>query len=1178
MFIFFLNSLLPRMGSGSSKGKQKIVSENKYVFNEDTRVDGTSKLTLDQLLEVVVERLSNHRKHGMKLTVCEQKHVDRLLRVLEIDCDELRRIKLTRNKSKPGLVIENSQLTERKLNTNVSTQTDLTSDQEPDSSESTISTDVESMKSQSTANSDGSAKAIVPLGKRRVNSHISKLQKVAQIESSDVEQDVLRSVQPKRTPRTHKLQRSSIDSNLTCSSMRSSASGLGLSVRLVGNRRGGPASPASPVSPTPGSNVSDKFLPKTHSAYNNFRPELMCSLLAELSSNLMTKSASLQGIARVAAELTQASNVSIWLKDPTKGIYLAAETEVPGSESPRAGTVEYDLVKNVVNNCFESGEDCRCDNDLPDSVSNLYCHPMLSAYSEDPSSVLVVQNHCIDFTFTSVGFMSVFGHAFDIIERVENLFHKAVQQQQKSNVMLMLASHLSVFELDSNAFVEIIGLARDVIHAERSAVYLVSDDRSEFTAHFQKSGEASIQQMQMTITADIAGEVASTGEVLIRNNIDDPVVTAVDRQTGFKTNSLIAIPITYESNVQAVAVVSNKIDGNFTQEDVELLTSFSLFTAVTLRNSLYYREMVRQKATTDMVLSTVKKVSESDIRDIDAVNRKVIEGAKELCNADRCALFMVDEEYHQLVAELQNGSTIKIPLGSGIAGTVGTTGIQENIIDAYSDVRFNAGVDRATGYRTQSILCYPIHCDGKVVAVAQLINKNDAIQRVVSFNKEDENLLKSFAAFAGITIGNARLYKFVVEAGNDAMNLFQMQSGQVNSKNTSKKIRIAAHEVIQSYKDLPIDAEAESLLGKDTFPIHSYDYRQKELIPLMIRVFEKLNLIEMYNIDRHKLFAFFATIADMYRPVPYHNISHAFDVMQTLFIFINKPFISERLRSLDILSLIIIGALHDIDHMGLNNSFHLKAETPLGILNAASGSSSVLEVHHCTLAIELLQEDRTNILDGLTPGDLKKVLKNLTHVILCTDMARHSQVAKDFNNINDYDCNNDEHRLQLMTLLTIASDVSNAFKPFDISRRWGCKIMKEFNSQGEAERNNNLPQTFKEDDMIYHRLISFCRCQVGFMRAIVLPLIQILSNKIPQLTYLVTCLEQNMTTWRKIHEECIFSYTICCDFDKGLYFRYYHKLHGFISSKRTNIKDKEGKKKMAKNSLAWVSKSPADIG
>ena len=45
---------------------------------------------------------------------------------------------------------------------------------------------------------------------------------------------------------------------------------------------------------------------------------------------------------------------------------------------------------------------------------------------------------------------------------------------------------------------------------------------------------------------------------------------------------------------------------------------------------------------------------------------------------------------------------------SGIAGHVARTGEMVNVPDAYSDSRFNASVDLATGYRTKSVLCAPL--------------------------------------------------------------------------------------------------------------------------------------------------------------------------------------------------------------------------------------------------------------------------------------------------------------------------------------------------------------------------------------------------------------------------------------------------------------------------------------
>ena len=49
-----------------------------------------------------------------------------------------------------------------------------------------------------------------------------------------------------------------------------------------------------------------------------------------------------------------------------------------------------------------------------------------------------------------------------------------------------------------------------------------------------------------------------------------------------------------------------------------------------------------------------------------------------------------------------------MPATKGLVGVAYTTKSLVNIPDAYHDDRFNPEVDLKTGYRTKSVLCYPI--------------------------------------------------------------------------------------------------------------------------------------------------------------------------------------------------------------------------------------------------------------------------------------------------------------------------------------------------------------------------------------------------------------------------------------------------------------------------------------
>ncbi|CAF4373295.1 unnamed protein product, partial [Rotaria magnacalcarata] len=56
----------------------------------------------------------------------------------------------------------------------------------------------------------------------------------------------------------------------------------------------------------------------------------------------------------------------------------------------------------------------------------------------------------------------------------------------------------------------------------------------------------------------------------------------------------------------------------------------------------------------------------------------------------------------------------------GIAGYVATTGKTLNIVDAYSDNRFNRDIDQKTGYKTKTLLCMPIMIQGNIIGVVQM--------------------------------------------------------------------------------------------------------------------------------------------------------------------------------------------------------------------------------------------------------------------------------------------------------------------------------------------------------------------------------------------------------------------------------------------------------------------------
>lgn len=139
-----------------------------------------------------------------------------------------------------------------------------------------------------------------------------------------------------------------------------------------------------------------------------------------------------------------------------------------------------------------------------------------------------------------------------------------------------------------------------------------------------------------------------------------------------------------------------------------------------------------------------------------AATENIISETCRILNCDRATIFTLDEATNEIVLCVAEGAkNIRLPVGQGIAGSVASTGETINIVDAYSDPRFSDASDKATGYRTTTILCMPIkNLEGNIVGVLQAINKKDG-----SFSQTDEEVMDLMATQSGIAVQNANIYR-----------------------------------------------------------------------------------------------------------------------------------------------------------------------------------------------------------------------------------------------------------------------------------------------------------------------------------------------------------------------------------------------------------------------------------
>src|SRR5438270_11750993 len=137
-------------------------------------------------------------------------------------------------------------------------------------------------------------------------------------------------------------------------------------------------------------------------------------------------------------------------------------------------------------------------------------------------------------------------------------------------------------------------------------------------------------------------------------------------------------------------------------------------------------------------------------RDVGTVTRRVRDAA-------RARIFIVERARAEIWSKVALGTgagEIRQAIGVGIAGTVAATGERINIADAYEDPRFNPEPDHRTGYRTKTLLTFPMTGqNGRVIGVFQVVNKNGGSE----FSGDDEETLSSLGASAAVAVENAQL-------------------------------------------------------------------------------------------------------------------------------------------------------------------------------------------------------------------------------------------------------------------------------------------------------------------------------------------------------------------------------------------------------------------------------------
>uniref|UniRef100_A0AAQ5Y537 Phosphodiesterase n=1 Tax=Amphiprion ocellaris TaxID=80972 RepID=A0AAQ5Y537_AMPOC len=297
-----------------------------------------------------------------------------------------------------------------------------------------------------------------------------------------------------------------------------------------------------------------------------------------------------------------------------------------------------------------------------------------------------------------------------------------------------------------------------------------------------------------------------------------------------------------------------------------------------------------------------------------------------------------------------------------------------------------------------------------------------------------------------------------------------------------------------------VNASQEGLLAKeledinrwgiDIFKVSEYS-GSRPLTVTMYTIFQERELLKSFKIPVDTFITFMMTLEDHYHSdVAYHNNIHAADVVQSTHVLLSTPALEAVFTDLEILAALFASAIHDVDHPGVSNQFLINTNSELALMY---NDSSVLENHHLAVGFKLLQEDNCDIFQNLNKKQRQSLRKMVIDMVLATDMSKHMNLLADLKTMVETKkvtslgvllLDNYSDRIQVLQNMVHCADLSNPTKPLELYRQWTDRIMVEFFTQGDRERDKGM----EISPMCDKHNASIEKNQVGFIDYIVHPL------------------------------------------------------------------------------------------
>ncbi len=319
----------------------------------------------------------------------------------------------------------------------------------------------------------------------------------------------------------------------------------------------------------------------------------------------------------------------------------------------------------------------------------------------------------------------------------------------------------------------IVGDLKNILSCEAIALFLVDREHKQLVSLNHISNKVSQIRVDMSPKTPV-GYVTSYGKALhISDKISkaelamyNPSMTvssSLDKHLKLKTKSMMVIPLPFHQKlIGAIEIINKRDDQKFTTSD------FNISKELAHPLGLLVSKIIDESGTTS-TLSSPSDPQQKLFKIINAIHSAknvdeiLIElklSILELFNVSLVTIYTVDTNKNEIYSKLKSGDAvneIRVPISSSsVAGYVAMSQkmvMVENVNDPkqlkrfHPDLSFDSSWDKKSGFRTKSMLVWPLIHKGGFMGVIQLINKK-GIGKFDEYDQKNAQMISETLALA----------------------------------------------------------------------------------------------------------------------------------------------------------------------------------------------------------------------------------------------------------------------------------------------------------------------------------------------------------------------------------------------------------------------------------------------